>query len=305
MSVTKNSDSKIKHNRAKSSSSQNRNNSTNRRNNQKEQNSSKKPNKRRTKSETSKTVVSPIIVSESKSSNEVQVDSPSIDTPKNKRRSRQKPRQHIHSDEIDKQSIHQSTARYNGNVNYNSRSNSRVTRRDYIDRQDFDRDVSVGHKVGREYVPSLKKYYSQSRHRSYSQERPYYGSLRSNSRVQQYDSNRSVVMPQNRYTNGPVVRQTRYFNGPMVRHNSYNGQASSRQMIDDNHRPIRHNGYSNEPLSRQNSFYDGIISHRNSFSKGPGPRQDGYTNSRVFRLPLSSQYRNGMASQTNEVKLIN
>jgi len=297
----KNSDSKVKHNRAKSTSSQHRNNSTVRRNNQndkKEPNSSKKSNKRRTKSESTKTVVSPVTVTESKSSNDIQADSPSNDTPKNKRRSRQKA-QHIHSDEIDKQSIHQSNTKLNGNVNYNSRSNSRATRRDYIDRQNFGREISVGRKPRREYIPSPKKYYSQSRHNSYSQEVPYHGGLRSNSRVQQYDSNKSVVMPQKRYSNGPAVRQTRYFNGPMVRHNSYNGQASLRQIDDNHHQVIRHNSYSNEPLPRQNSFYEGVISHRNGFSKGPTVRHEGYTSSRIFRPP---PYRNGMSLQkTDEV----
>ncbi|XP_022162747.1 uncharacterized protein LOC111028416 isoform X2 [Myzus persicae] len=294
--VSKNTDSKIKHKRAKSTSSQqHRSSSTEKRNNQHDKkelrSSSKKPNKRRTKSESAKTVTSPVTVTESKSSNGTQADSPSMDTPKNKRRPRPKQsRKRINSDDIDKQSINQS------NSKYNSRSNSRATRRDYIDRED--REMSVGRKVQRDYLPSPKKYYSQNyRQNSYSQERPsYHGSIRSNSRTHQHDSNRSTVMQQNRYLNGPTVRPTRYFNGPMVRHDNFNG-PDSRQNGGINHHGIRHNSYSNDPLSRQNSFYDGVISRRNSYSKGSAPRQDNYTSSRVFRPP---QYRNGMTSQSDE-----
>uniref|UniRef100_A0A2S2NFS7 Methenyltetrahydrofolate synthase domain-containing protein n=1 Tax=Schizaphis graminum TaxID=13262 RepID=A0A2S2NFS7_SCHGA len=298
--VSKNTDSKIKHKRAKSTSSQkHRSSSIEKRTNQNDKrelrSSSKKPNKRRTKSESAKTVTSPVTLTESKSCNDVQADSPSIDTPKNKQR-RPRPKQsrkRINSDDIDKQSINQS----NSNSKYNSRSNSRATRRDYIDRQDLGREMSIGRKSQRDYLPSPKKYYSQNyRQNSYSQERSSYGSIRSNSRTQYRDSNRSAVMQQNRYSNGPTVRPTRYFNGPMVRHDSYNG-PDPRQNNGINHHGIRHNSYSNDPLSRQNSFYDGVISRRNSFSKGSAIRQDNYTSSRVFRPP---HYRNGMASQTDE-----
>ncbi|CAI6368631.1 unnamed protein product [Macrosiphum euphorbiae] len=296
--ASKNTDLKIKHKRAKSTSSQHhRSSSTEKRSKQNDKkelrSSSKKPNKRRTKSESAKTVTSPVTVTESKSSNGTQADSPSIGTPKNKRRPRPKQsRKRINSDDIDKQSINQS------NSKYNSRSNSRATRRDYIDREDRGRDVSVVRKVQRDYLPSPKKYFSQNyRQNSYSQERTsYHGSNRSNSRTHHYDSNRSAVMQQNRYSNGPTVRPTRYFNGPMVRHDNFNG-PDSRQNGGINHHGIRHNSYSNDPSSRQNSFYDGVISRRNSYSKGSGPRQDNYTSSRVFRPP---QYRNGMASQTDE-----
>jgi len=217
----------------------------------------------------------------------------SIGTPKNKRRSRPKQsRKRVNSDDIDKQSINQS---YN---KYNSRSTSRATRRDYTDREDRGREMSVGRKVQRDFIPSPRKYYSQNyRQNSYSQERQsYHGSIRSNSRTH-YDSNRSAVLQQNRYSNGPTVRPTRYFNGPMVRHDNFNG-PDTRQNGGINHHGIRHNSYSNDPLSRQNSFYDGVISRRNSYSKGSATRQDNYTSSRVFRPP---QYRNGMTSQTDEV----
>lgn len=299
---SKNTNSKIKHKRAKSTSSQqHRSSSTEKRNIQndkKEQrSSSKKPNKRRTKSESAKTVTSPVTVTESKNFNGTQADSPSIDTPKNKRRPRPKQsRKRIHSDDIDKQSINQS----NSNIKYNSRSTSRVTRRDYIDLEDLGREMSVGRKTQRDYLPSPKKYYSQNyRQNSYSRERQSYResfhNKRSNSRTH-HDSNRSVVKQQNRYSNGPTVRPTRYFNGPMVRHDSYNG-PDSHQNARINHHGIRHNSYSNDTLSRQNSFYDGVISRRNSYSKGSVIRQDNYTSSRVFRPP---QYRHGMASQTDE-----
>lgn len=297
--VTKNTDSKIKHKRAKSTSSQKHRSSSNeKRINQSDKkelrSSSKKPNKRRTKSESAKSVTSPVTLTESKSVNGTQADSPSIDTPKNKRRPRPKQsRKRIPSDDIDKQSINQS----NSNIKYNSRSNSRATRRDYIDRQELGREMSVGRKSQRDYLPSPKKYYSHNyRQNSYSQERSsYHGSIRSNSRTQYRDSNRSSGMQQNRYSNGPTVRPTRYFNGPMVRHDSFNG-PDSRQNNGINHHGIRHNSYSNDPLSRQNSFHD-VIARRNSYSKGSAIRQDHYTSSRVFRPP---QYRNGMASQTDE-----
>ena len=297
--VSKNTDSKIKHKRAKSTSSQkHRSSSIEKRTNQNDKkelrSSSKKPNKRRTKSESAKTVTSPVTLTESKSFNDVQADSSSIDTPKNKRRPRPKQlRKRIQSDDIEKQSINQS----NSNSKYNSRSNSRATRRDYIDRQDLSREISVGRKSQRDYLPSPKKYYPQNyRQNSYSQERSsYHGSMRSNSRTQYRDSNRSTVMQHNRYSNGPTVRPTRYFNGPMVRHDSFNG-PDPRQNSGINH-GIRHNSYSNDPLSRQNSFYNGVISRRNSFSKGSAIRQDNYTSSRVFRPP---HYRNVMASQTDE-----
>jgi len=143
--VSKNSDSKIKSKRDKSSSNQqHRSNSTDRHNNQKGgRSSSKKPVKRRTKSESAKTVALPSTVSDSKNSNSAHATSPSIDTPKNKRRSRQKLRQRVHSEDIDKQSVHQFNAKFNGNNKHRSRSNSRVTRRDYIDHQDFGREVSI------------------------------------------------------------------------------------------------------------------------------------------------------------------
>jgi len=159
--------------------------------------------------------------------------------------------------------------------------------------------MSVGRKVQRDYLPSPKKYFSQNyRQNSYSQERPsYHGNIRSNSRTH-HDSNMSAVMQQNRYSNGPTVRPTRYFNGPMVRHDNFNG-PDSRQNSGINYHGIRHNSYSNDPLSRHNSFYDGVISRRNSYSKGSATRQNNYTSSRVFRPP---QYRNGMASQTDEVQ---
>ncbi|XP_003246078.1 uncharacterized protein LOC100160598 isoform X2 [Acyrthosiphon pisum] len=298
--ASKNSDFKIKHKRAKSTSSQHqRSSSTEKRSKQNDKkelrSSSKKPNKRRTKSESAKTVASPVTVTESKSSNGTQADSPSIGTPKNKRRPRPKQsRKRIDSDDIDKQSVNQS----NSNGKYNSRSNSRATRRDYIDREDRGREISVGHKFQRDYLPSPKKYFSQNyRQNSYSQERTsYHGSIRSNSRTYHHDSNRPAVVQQNRYSNGPTVRPTRYFNGPMVRHDNFNG-PDSRQNGGINHHGIRHNSYSNDPSSRQNSFYDGVISRRNSYSKGSATRQDNYTSSRVFRPP---QYRNGMASQTDE-----
>ncbi|XP_025206478.1 uncharacterized protein LOC112602557 isoform X2 [Melanaphis sacchari] len=299
--VSKNTNTKIKHKRAKSTSSQKqRSSSIDKRSNQNDKKeprlSSKKPNKRRTKSESAKTVTSPVTLTESKSFNNIQADSPSNDTPKNKRRLRPKQsRKRIHSDDIDKQSINQS----NSNSKYNSRSNSRATRRDYIDRQDVGREMSVGRRSQRDYLHSPKKYYPQNyRQNSYSQERSFYhGSIRSNSRTQYRDSSRSAVMQQNRYSNGPTIRPTRYFNGSMVRHNSFNG-PDSRHNNGINHHGIRHNSYSNDPLSRQNSFYDGVISRRNSFSKGSAIRQDNnYTSSRIFRPP---QYRNRMASQTDE-----
>lgn len=186
----------------------------------------------------------------------------------------------------------------NGNINNGSRSNSRATRRDYIDHQDFDRDMSVGRNSYREFVPSPKKYYSQSRRPSscYSQERPH-GNLRSNSRVQQRDTNRPLGMQKNRYPNGSDVRPTRYFNGPMVRHNSYNS-STSRQNGSNNH--VRHNSYTNDTLPRQNSYYEGVVTRHNSYSNnGSAIRQNGYTNSRIFRQP---QYRNGMVSPNDEVK---
>lgn len=158
--------------------------------------------------------------------------------------------------------------------------------------------MSIGRKTHREYLPSPKKYYSQSRRQSYSQERLPRSNFRSNSRVQ-YDSNRSVMQQNNRYSNGPAVHQSRYFNGSVVRHGSFNGplphQNSNKTHI------IRHNSYTNDPLP-QNTFYDGIITRRNSYSKGCAVRQDGYTNSRVFRPP--PQYRNGMVLQNDGVKYL-
>jgi len=289
--------SKTKNKRAKSiSSQQQRSTSTSRPNDihdKKERRFSKKLNKRRTKSESAKTVASPLTIPGSKNSNGVSTDSPSIDTPKNKRRSRQKPRQRMHSDDTDIQSIHQSNLKLEVNSKPNSRSNSRVTRRDYIDRQDLTREMSVGHKVHRDYIHSPKKYYSQSRP-SYSQERPSHKRIMSTSRIR-HDSNRSIV-PQNCYSNIPI-RPTRYFNGPMVRHNNFNGLTRQ-----NGNRNIRYNSYSHDQLLRKNSYYDGTNSYRNSFSNGSAIRHDGgYTNSRVFRPP---QYRNEMASQTDEVNIV-
>lgn len=300
--VSENSDNKIKPKQAKSSSNQqHRSNSTGRHNNQNDQkdgrSSSKKPVKRRTKSESAKTVASPPTISDSKNSNSIHATSPSIGTPKNKRRSRQKPRQRINSEDIDKQSIHQSNAKFNGNNKHRSRSNSRVTRRDYIDRQDFGREMSIGR---REYIQSPKKYYSQSRRPSYSQEQRSHSILRSKSGVR-HDLNRETGMQQNRFANGPSVRQNRYYNGPMVRHNSYNDSVPCQNVM--NNHVIRHNSFSNDQFSRQNNYYNGIITRRNSYSKGSATRQDGYTNSRIFRPP---HHRNGngivSSSQTNEVK---
>lgn len=237
-------------------------------------------------------------------SNGIQVESPSSDSPKNKRRTRQKPRQRISSDEIDKQSTYQShNSKYNGinkqNSRNDSRSNSRVTRRDYIDNQDFGREISSGRKPRRDYIQSPKKYYSQNRHNSFSQERLPYGGSRSNSQMQRRDSIRSINMQQIKYTNGPGIRPTRYFNGQTLRHNNYNGPISSRQNnFNGNHHVVRHNSYSNDSLSHQNGFYDGVVTRHNSYSQGSVFRQDGYTNSRIFRPP---QYRNEMTSQIDEV----
>lgn len=297
--VIKNSDLKAKHKRAKSTSSQqNRSSSVSKHNNQNDQkdrrSSSKRPNKRRTKSESAKTITSPPGVSNTKSSNSIKTISPSIDTPKNKRRSRQKPCQRIHSDDLDKQPTFQSNTKFNDNNKHNSRSNSRVTRRDFVDHQEHSREMSFGRITRREYLPSPKKYYSQSRRQSFSQERLPRSNFRSNSRV--HDSNRSVMQQNNRYSNGPTVHQSRYFNGSVVRHGSFNGplphQNNNKSHI------IRHNSYTNDPLP-QNTFYDGIITRRNSYSKGSTIRQNGYTSSRIFRPP---QYRNGMVLQNNEVK---
>lgn len=294
-------DTKTKHKRAKSTSSQQQSSSStnghNNQNDKKERRStSKKPNKRRTKSESAKNVTSPENTNISKNSNGVQTVSPLNDTLKNKRRSRPKPRQRVPSVDIDHQSILQSNTKPNGNNKRNSRSNSRVTRRDFIDRQDFGREISTGRQPHREYTQSPKKYYSQSRHNSYSQDRSVYGTIRSNSRVHQRDSNRPVIMQQNRYSNGPIVRQTRYFNGPMVRHSSFNDPAIRPHVGGNN--VIRHNSYTNDQYPRQNNNYEGVISRRNSFSK-TNTRQDGYINSRVYRPP---QY-NVMASHTDEVNL--
>ncbi|XP_050429463.1 uncharacterized protein LOC126838796 isoform X2 [Adelges cooleyi] len=280
-------DSRANNKRNKSASSQQRRSSSaGRRNNEKERrSSSKKPNKRRAKSESAKTG-SP--ETDSKNSNGQQGESP-ITTPKNKRRQRPKPRRRIHADD-DKQSVRQSVSKIQGNNKRNSRSNSRNARQEYVERQDYSRDISTGRKARREYIPSPKQYYS--RHDSYSQERQ----PRNNSRVTRRDlSNRPVVMQQNRYSNGPVVRPTRYFNGSMVRQHSFNAPVSRQNS--SNSQILRHNSFSNDPLSRQNSFYDGSISRRNSFSKGAVIRQEGYTNTRVFRPP---QYRNGMSPQANE-----
>ncbi|XP_025406178.1 uncharacterized protein LOC112680335 isoform X2 [Sipha flava] len=296
--TSKNSDLQSKRNRAKSTSSQQQRSTSSdkhaKQNDKKEHRSSfKKPNKRRTKSESAKTAVSPVAETESKNSNNTQEDSPSSDTPKNKRRSRQK---HISSD-IEKESIHQSRSKSNGSTKHISRSNSRATRRDYIDRPDYGRDMSVGCNTRKEYYPSSKNYYLKNHHSSYSQDRSSHSYIRSSSRNQRYDSNRSTGMQLNRYPSAAIpVRQTRYFNGSKVHHNNFNGPVLH-QNNSNNHHVIRHNSYSNDSMSHQNNYYGGIISRRNSYSKGSAIRQDNYTNSRVFRPP---HYRNGIESQTDE-----
>ncbi|XP_050547575.1 uncharacterized protein LOC126909201, partial [Daktulosphaira vitifoliae] len=281
-------DSRTNRKRTKSTSSQpNRSSSIVRQNNnEKDRRSSKKNNKRRTKSESAKNG-SP--ENDSKNSNGLQEDSPSTTTPtKGKRRSRQKPRRRNVVDD-EKQANYQSIPKTKGNNKHKSRSTSRSAKYEYVDRQDYSRDMSLSRKAHREYVQSPKHYYS--RCDAYSQERQ----PRNNSRVPRRDmSNRSNGFPQNRYTNGPVVRNTRYFSGPMIRQNSYNTTISRQNS---NNPIVRHNSFSNDHMSRQNSFYDGSISRRNSFSKGSVIRQEGFTNSRVFRPP---HYRNGMSPQTND-----
>lgn len=316
-SVSKKSDGKAKRNkRAKSTSNHlNRNNSVsrpiNQQNDQKEQrSSSKKPNKRRTKSESSKTLTSPVI---NIKNSDTQADSPLLDTPKKKRRPQQKQRQQpVISDDTEK-IVRPSNTKVNSykNKSRQSRSNSRATRRDYIDHHDVGREISAGRKASREYIHSPKKYYSQNRYNSYSQDRPV---IRSNSQEHLRDSSRSASMHQNRYSNGPAPRQTRYFSGPTshhnnfngstTRHNSFNGSTSRRNSFNgpslrhnggnNHHNVIRHNSYSNNSLSHQNGYYDGVNNRRNSFSKG-SIRQEGYTNSRVFRPP---RYVNGITPQT-------
>lgn len=156
--------------------------------------------------------------------------------------------------------------------------------------------MSIGRNAHKEHFPSLKNYYVRNHHNSYSQERPSHSNVRSNSRNQRHDSNRSTGMQLNKYPSAAPIRRTRYFNGPRVHHNNFNGPVHQNNV--NNHHVIRHNSYSNDSMSRQNNFYGGVISRHNNFSKGSAVRQDNYTNSRVFRPP---HYRNGIESPV-EVK---
>lgn len=298
--TTKNSESKGYRKRAKSISSQQRcNSSSGRYNGQKDnKDATSRKLKKRTKSESAKISASPGI--KSKNSNDSNSDSPQLaEIYKNKRRSRPKPHQLINSDDIDKLSLPQTNTKLGWNNKPISRSSSRVTRRDYIDYQSMNRDISVGPNDFKEYIPNPKKYYSQSRHNSYSQERPSRGSYRSNSRVQQRDLSIKSVGQQNKYSNGPSNRQTRYLNRPSNRQNNFNNGQVSYQNGGNNYHLVRYNSFSNDTLSRQNNFYDGMASYRNNYSK-PVIRQENFINSRVFRPP---QFRNRMTSQSDEVML--
>lgn len=244
-------------------------------------------------------------MADSKNSDDKQIDSPLLETPKNKRQSQLKQSQQpaIYSDDNNDKTIRPYNTKVNG-YNYHrtrqSRSSSRTTRRDYIDHQDLGRDMSAGRKASREYVQSPKKYYPLNRYNNYFQDQPF-RATRSNSQVQRRDSSRSAPMQQNRYSDGPAPRQTRYFNGPMVRHNNFNGPTSRHYSYNglplrhtggnNHHNAIRHNNYSNDSMSHQNGgYYDEVNNRRNS-SVG-SIRQEGYTNSRVFRPP---RYANGIA----------
>lgn len=233
-------------------------------------------------------------------------DSTSSDTPKNKRQSQQKQCQQpaVNPDDNNK-TIHRSTSRVNNYLKYKSRqsrSSSRATRFDYIDHQDLDCEISAGRNASREYIQSPKKYYLENhRYNNYSQDQPFHGS-RSNSKVQHRDSSRSIPIQQKRYS----TSQSRYFNGPMVRHNSFNGPTSRHNSFtgstshhggsnNQHNNDIRHNSYSNESMAHQSGYYGEVINnHRNNFFKG-SVRQEGYTNSRVFRPP---RFVNGMASKS-------
>lgn len=245
-------------------------------------------------------------MTDSKNSDDTQTDSPLLETPKNKRQSQLKQCQQpaIYSDDTNDKTIRPSNTKVNG-YNYHktrqSRSSSRTTRRDYIDHQELGREMSAGRKASREYIQSPKKYYSQHRYNNYFQDQPI-NANRSYSQVQRRDSSRSAPIQQSRYSDGPAPRQTRYFNAPTIRNNNFNSPTTSRHYNyngstlrhtggNNQHNVIRHNSYSNDSVvSHQNGYYDEVNNRRNSFSVG-SIRQEGYTNSRVFRPP---RYANGI-----------